>query len=228
MVKTSEDGMKSFDRARFNMIEQQVRPWGVLDDRVLTVMGRIERERFVPEAYQGLAYADVEIPIGRDQSMLPPKLVGRMLQALAVKEGDRVLEIGTGTGYVTACLSHLGGRVTSVEIDADLADGARSRLADLGLERCEVHSADGMADKNDGAPFDVIAVTGSMPTDEPLAMLREQLADGGRLFVVVGEAPIMEALLVTHFSRGEYRREALFETAIPALQNVPEPERFVF
>jgi protein-L-isoaspartate(D-aspartate) O-methyltransferase len=225
---TSEDSMKSFDRARFNMIEQQVRPWDVLDERVLSVMGQLERERFVPEAYQGLAYADVEIPIGNGQAMLAPKLVGRMLQALAVKEGDRVLEIGTGTGYVTACLALLGGRVTSVEIDADLADGARARLGELGLERCEVHSADGMADKNDGAPFDVIAVTGSMPTDEPLAMLREQLADGGRLFAVVGEAPIMEALRVTHLARGEYRREPLFETAIPALQNVPEPERFVF
>ncbi len=220
--------MNSFDRARFNMIEQQVRPWDVLDARVLSAMGQLEREHFVPAAYQGLAYADVEIPMGNGQSMLAPKLVGRVLQALGVQDGERVLEIGTGSGYLTACLSRLGGRVTSVEIDADLADAARARLDALGLERCTVHSADGMADKNDGAPFDVIAVTGSMPTDEPLAMLREQLADGGRLFAVVGEAPIMQALRITHLSRGEYRRESLFETAIPALQNVPEPERFVF
>jgi protein-L-isoaspartate(D-aspartate) O-methyltransferase len=220
--------MNSFDRARFNMIEQQVRPWDVLNDRVLTVMGALERERFVPEAYQGLAYADVEVPLGNGQSMLAPKVVGRMLQALNVQTGDRVLEIGTGSGYVTACLSRLGGRVNSVEIDADLADAARARLDDLGLKRCNVHSADGMADTSEGGPFDIIAVTGSMPTDEPLAMLREQLADGGRLFAVVGEAPIMEALRITHLSRGEYRRESLFETAIPALKNVPEPERFVF
>jgi protein-L-isoaspartate(D-aspartate) O-methyltransferase len=215
--------------ARFNMIEQQVRPWHVLDERVLRVLGELPREAFVPDAYQALAYADIDIPIGSNTCMLAPKVVGRMLQALAVREGDKVLEIGAGTGYVTACLARLGGRVIGVEIDPDLAEGARERIEALNLRRVEVRTADAMAGPMDGGPFDVIAVTGSVPTEEPLPMLAQQLAPGGRLFVIVGEDPVMEARLETRIgSVSDLRREALFETSVPVLQNVPEPERFVF
>jgi protein-L-isoaspartate(D-aspartate) O-methyltransferase len=148
------------ERARFNMIQQQIRPWDVLDDRVLDVMAEVRREAFVPDAYQGLAYADIEIPIGQATCMLAPRVVGRMLQALDVQPGDRVLEIGTGTGYVTACLGRLGGQVISVEVDADLASEARSRLADLGLDSIQVQPGDALAGPVEGGPFDVIAVTG--------------------------------------------------------------------
>lgn len=217
------------DTARFNMIEQQVRPWNVLDARVLTVLGELPREAFVPGGYEALAYADIDIPIGADSCMLAPKMVGRMLQALAVRDGDKVLEIGTGTGYATACLARLGGRVVSVEIDPALAEGAAERLDALKLKRVEVRAADGMAGPVDGGPFDVIAVTGSLPTEEPVSMLAQQLAPGGRLFVIVGEDPVMEAKLETRVgAAGDLRREELFETSVPALKNVPQPERFVF
>ena len=216
------------ERMRFNMIEQQVRPWDVLDPRVLAVMGELPRESFVPDAYRGLAYADTEIPLGDGSLMLAPKVVGRMLQALSVQPGDKVLEIGTGTGYVTACLAGLGGRVHSVEIDPELADAARERIAALDLGQVEVETGDGLAEPFSDGPFDVIAVTGSMPTAEPLAMLRQQLSEGGRLFAVVGEPPLMEAILETHLDAGDVRREVLFETSVPALRNVPEPQRFAF
>ncbi len=215
------------DTARHNMIEQQVRPWNVLDERVLRVLGELPREAFVPDAYQALAYADIDIPIGTDTCMLAPKVVGRMLQALQVRDGEKVLEIGPGTGYITACLARLGGRVLGVEIDPDLAEGARERLQAMQLRRVEVRTADAMAGPLDAGPFDVIAVTGSVPTEEPLPMLLQQLAPGGRLFVIVGEDPVMEARLETRVG-SDLRRQSLFETSVPALRNVPEPERFVF
>jgi protein-L-isoaspartate(D-aspartate) O-methyltransferase len=217
------------DTARFNMIEQQVRPWNVLDERVLKVLSELPREAFVPDAYQALAYADLDIPIGRSTCMLAPKVVGRMLQALQVREGDKVLEIGPGTGYVTACLARLGGRIIGVEIDPALAGGARERIEAMHLRRVDVRVGDAMAGPVDGGPFDVIAVTGSLPTEEPVSMLTQQLAPGGRLFVIVGEDPVMEARLETRVGPGsDLRREELFETSVPALENVPQPERFVF
>jgi protein-L-isoaspartate(D-aspartate) O-methyltransferase len=216
------------ERARFNMIQQQIRPWDVLDDRVLDVMAEVRREAFVPDAYQGLAYADIEIPIGQATCMLAPRVVGRMLQALDVQPGDRVLEIGTGTGYVTACLGRLGGQVTSVEVDADLASEARSRLADLGLDSIQVQPGDALAGPVAGGAFDVIAVTGSMPTEASVPMLQGQLAPGGRLFCILGEAPAMEAVLITRVGERDMRREGLFETSAPALVNAIEPDGFEF
>ncbi|KAA6184370.1 protein-L-isoaspartate O-methyltransferase [Thiohalocapsa marina] len=221
----------TLERARFNMIEQQVRPWDVLDASVLTVMSELKRELFVPDAYRALAYADIDIPIGRDSHMLSPKMVGRLLQALQVRAGDKVLEIGTGTGYVTACLAGLGGRVTSIELDPELAEGARKRLEALhiGHPPPEVVTADAMAGPAPGGPFDVIAVTASMPTEEPLPMLREQLKPGGRLFVIVGEPPLMHACLETRIhSASEIRRQSLFETSVAPLDNAPAPSQFVF
>lgn len=220
-----------FERARFNMIEQQVRPWDVLDDRVLEIMGRLPRERFVPDAYQGLAYADTEIPIGPlpSQHMLPPKIVGRLLQALDIQLTDRIYEIGTGTGYLTACLAELGEAVHSIEIDRDLADRARELLIEAGTPgRIEIQAKDAFADEHDAAPFAVIAVTGSLPTPAPLSTLREQLTEGGRLFAFVGQAPVMEAVRITRLRDNQYRQESLFETCVPALVNAPEPEAFVF
>ena len=219
----------SFEKARFNMIQQQIRPWDLVDVRVTDAMGEIPREQFVPEAYRSLAYADVEVPMTADgQSMLAPKVVARMLQALDIEAGDRVLEIGTGTGYATACLASLGGRVLSLEIDPTLADQARTTLESLGVGDVEVRAGDGLAAPVEGGPFDIIAVTGSLPDDELLGSLQEQLTLGGRLFVFTGEDPVMEGELVTRVAEDQYRRLCLFETSVPALLNVPEPERFVF
>jgi protein-L-isoaspartate(D-aspartate) O-methyltransferase len=191
-------------------------------------MAELPREGFVPDAYSGLAYADIEIPIGDGQAMLAPKVVARMLQALEIDSEDRVLEIGTGTGYVTACLARLGGRVVSVEIDPALAELARQNLESLEFRRLDLREADGLARPVNGGPFNVIAVTGSLPNDEALSGLQKQLAPGGRLFVVIGEDPAMAATLITKTASGELNRRVLFETSVPALENVPEPEHFVF
>ncbi|MBK1722437.1 protein-L-isoaspartate O-methyltransferase [Thiocystis violacea] len=210
------------------MIQQQVRPWGVLDDRALDVMAEIQRESFVPDAYRALAYADIDIPIGEDSCMLHPKLVGHLLQALQVHPGDKALEIGTGTGYVSTCLSRLGARVTSIEIDPTLASAARERLAALKVKNVDIREADGLAMPMPGAPYDAIAVTGSMPTEAALPMLQAQLAIGGRLFCVLGEAPVMTCLRIRRMSKDDFRREALFETFVPPLKNVAEPAGFEF
>lgn len=215
-------------KARFNMIQQQIRPWNVSDERVLAVMGEMPREDFVPEGYRRLAYADIEIPIDEGQIMLAPKMVGRLLQALGIRPDHKILEIGTGTGYVTACLARLGGRVVSFEIHAGLAERARSVLQGLGLKRVSVETGNALDGPVHGAPFNAIAVTGSLPTGDGLEGLQAQLTIGGRLFAVVGEDPAMEAVLITRIENQKFRRESLFETSIPALQMVPEPERFVF
>jgi protein-L-isoaspartate(D-aspartate) O-methyltransferase len=218
----------SIDRARFNMVQQQIRPWNVADERVLAVMGEIPRERFVPDEYRNLAYADIEIPIGEGQTMLAPKVVAHMLQALDIRADDKILEIGTGTGYTTACLSRLGGHVVSIEIHAALAERARATLRTLRLRQLEVRIANALAAPVDGQPFDVIALTGSLPDDEALGMLQEQVATGGRLFVIVGEEPVMEAMLLMRVASKYFRREILFETCVPPLEEAPEPKRFVF
>lgn len=219
----------SVEQARFNMIEQQIRPWNVLDERVLEAMASVPRERFVPDAYRSLAYADIEVPIGsHGQAMLAPKVVGRMLQALDAKPDERVLEIGTGTGYVTACLSALGVRVVSVEIDPELAAQARTAIESLDLRRVDLRVGDALADPVGGSPFDAIAVTGSLPDTEALAGLQAQLTLNGRLFAIIGEAPVMEAVLVTRIAANGFSRKTLFETFAPALANAPRAEHFVF
>lgn len=217
--------MSSFEQARFNMIEQQIRPWGVLDPAVLAVMARIAREQFVPDAYQALAYADIEIPLPSGEMMLAPKIVGQLLQALAPRPHERVLEIGTGSGYVSACLAALGQAVTSLEINPTLADAAQTRLAG---QPVEIHTTDAFAGEIEGGPYAVIAVTGSLPTVEPMVRLHEQLAEGGRLFVILGQAPVMQAMRITRLPAGGWREEHLFETCVPPLSNVPLPEQFAF
>lgn len=218
----------SSEQARFNMIEQQIRPWEVMDGRVLRTMMEIPREPFVPDAYLGPAYADIEVPLGSDQFMMAPRVVARMLQALDVRPEDRVLEIGTGSGYGTACLAALGREVTSIEVDPGLLARARETLQQQGVRNVELREGDGLAGPVEGGPFDVIAVTGSLPSEEPLGGLETQLNEGGRLFVVVGMDPVMEALLITRTGDLELRRETLFETSLPPLDRVPEPECFTF
>ena len=214
------------EQARFNMAAQQIRPWDVFDPRVLEAMQRIPRENFVPREYRGLAFADTEIPIGHGQFMMPPRLEARMLQALAVKRSDHILEIGTGSGFVTACLATLGNSVVSYEIEESFTREAEQRLALLGLNNVHLHTADALAADLSAGAYDVVAVTGSLPEyDERLEQL---LAPGGRLFVVTGEAPVMEAQLVTRRGDGVYQHENLFETDLQALQGTRKPSVFRF
>jgi len=217
----------SLDTARFNMIQQQIRPWRVNDDRVLDTLAAIPREHFVPPAYQGLAYADIEVPLAMGQTMLAPKVVARMLQALHIGPDDRILEIGTGTGYVTACLAHLGGGVISIEIEPELVAQARQNLRDVDTRRLEIREGNGLAGHLEGGPFDVIVLTGSLPDASALAGFEAQLAPHGRLFAILGQSPAMQAILVTQGPEGLTRR-SLFETVVPPLDKAPEPERFVF
>lgn len=214
------------ETARFNMIAQQIRPWEVIDERVLNTLQTIPRERFVGEEYLGLAFADVAVPLPEGQQMMKPVQEARMLQALAIKPDDQVLEIGTGSGFVTACLATLAKSVTSYEIHGALSEQAAARLAALGVRNAELVHGDGLAAGIAPGTFDAIAVTGSVPTYP--AQLESLLAPGGRMFVVVGEQPAMEAMLVTHNADGETWKENLFETVLPALENAPQPERFVF
>jgi protein-L-isoaspartate(D-aspartate) O-methyltransferase len=216
------------DRARFNMIHQQIRPWDVLNERVLSVMEAIPREPFVPDAYQGLAYADIEVPLGGGRALLAPKVVGRMLQALAVRPGDKVLELGSGTGYVTACLSRLGGEVLGVEPDPNLAAAAGRHLAEVGCPNARVLELDPLAGPFPGAPFDVIALNGSLSRIQALGTLEQQLRVGGRLFCIIGAPPVMTARLVTRVGPQDFRRETLFETSAAPLVEAPQVPDFVF
>ena len=215
----------NFEQARFNMIEQQIRPWEVLDQQVLEVLARIRRETFVPEQYRKLAFSDIRIPLGNGQAMMNPNLEGRLLQALAVRPEDRILEIGTGSGFVTACLATLGSSVLSVDIHADFTETAQAKLRTAGLHNVQLQTGD--AARGWGKlRYDVIAITGALPELDPL--WRDALTVGGRLFAVVGSAPIMEAILVTRVGEQEWTSESLFETELPCLLNSARPPVFTF
>lgn len=206
------------------MLGQQIRAWEVLDDRVLRVLGETPRETFVPADYRDLAFADTEIPLGHGQAMLAPNIEGKILQALQVEPIDTVLEIGTGTGYVTACLAQLGKQVMSVDIHSDFVELARHNLAERTIRNVELAAADGLA-LDTPQSYDVIAVTGSVPElDEHfIRMLRPH----GRLFIVVGRTPVMEACLVTMGANGQWTTASLFETVLTPLVNAERPEPFV-
>jgi protein-L-isoaspartate(D-aspartate) O-methyltransferase len=210
--------------ARAQMLGQQIRAWEVLDDRVLRVLGETPREAFVPADYRELAFADIEIPLGHGQAMLAPKIQGKILQALQVEPIDTVLEIGTGTGYLTACLAQLGKQVMSVDVYSDFVEIARRNLADRNIRNVELAAADGLTLDAPQA-YDAIAVTGSVPElDEHfIRMLRPH----GRLFIVVGRAPVMEARLVTMGANGQWTTAGLFETVLTPLVNAERPEPFV-
>jgi protein-L-isoaspartate(D-aspartate) O-methyltransferase len=213
------------EAARRQMIDQQVRTWDVLDARVLETLAAVPREKFVPEAYRGVAFADTPIPIGHGQFMLPPALEGRMLQALAPARGERVLEIGTGSGFFAACLAQLTGSVDSIEIHADLAAAAARAIGEQGISRVNIETGDALARSYDAA-YEVVAVTGSMPESD--RRLERALVVGGRMFVVVGDGPAMEARLVTRTGEDSWLSEALFETRIEPLILPVAPSRFRF
>ena len=215
----------NFEQARFNMVEQQVRPWDVLDQRVLDVIANVPRERFVPDEYRRLAYADTEIPLGDGEHMMPPRVEARMLQALQPHAGERALEIGTGSGYVSALLAALGAHVTSIEIVPALHATAAKALAAEGADTVSLIVGDGLHGRPEEAPWDVMAVTGSLSTLDPA--LQQQLGIGGRMFVVVGDEPAMEALLITRIGEGEFSRESLFETVVAPLRGATRQQRFV-
>jgi protein-L-isoaspartate(D-aspartate) O-methyltransferase len=211
--------------AREQMIEQQVRAWDVLDERVLALLRKIPRERFVPPTQRFLAYADAEVPLLQGQHMLRPSVAGKLLQALEVQPTDRVLEIGAGTGFITACLAASAAHVRAIEILPELATLARDNLSSLGLQNAEIATADGLHPPG-AVRYGAIAVTGSLPVYTEL--FQRQLEIGGRLFVVVGEAPVMDARLIRRTSEEAWTTESLFETVIDPLINAPRPAEFRF
>jgi protein-L-isoaspartate(D-aspartate) O-methyltransferase len=214
------------ERARFNMVEQQIRPWEVLDQRVLDLLLRIRREEYVPARYRALAFADMEIPLGHGETMLAPRIEARMLQELALAPGDRILEVGTGSGYMTALLASLGSHVFSVDIVPEFTQTAGAQFAAHGVTNVTLETGDAARGWDRHAPYDAIVVTGSMPV-LPDAFAKS-LRPGGRLIVVVGEPPVMEAQLITCVATGVYSTTGLFETCIAPLKNAVQPERFVF
>ena len=217
--------MLDVNTARRQMIEQQVRAWDVLDLKVLAAMERVPREEFTPPAYRELAFADMNVPLGHGQSMLAPKLEGRILQALELQPDDAVLEIGTGSGYFAACLGALARTVRSVEIFDDLTTAARANLLRTDVHNVAVEAADTFALADD-TRYDAVVLTGSLPVYDP--RFEPRLAVGGRLFAVVGQGPIMEARRVTCTAPGQWLRESLFETVMDPLIHAAEPPKFVF
>ena len=216
----------NFEKARFNMIEQQIRPWDVLDGDVLQLLSEVKREDFVPLAHKILAFADMEIPLGHGQFMLPPRVEARMLQDAAIQKNEKVLEIGSGSGYMAALLAHQAQRVISLEINPELAKMARDNLQKAGVFNAEVRQFDGSKGTPAESPFDVIVLSGSVAV-VPSALLA-QLKVGGRLVAIVGDEPVMRATVVTRSSDTAYTTTQPWDTVAPRLQNFPEPERFTF
>jgi protein-L-isoaspartate(D-aspartate) O-methyltransferase len=217
--------MNNMEQARYNMIEQQIRPWDVADVRVLNLLSTVKREKFVPSGRQPLAFMDIEIPLGYGAWMWQPKLEARVLHELNIKSTERVLEVGTGSGYLAALLSRLAAQVTSVEIMPELSTQAAHRLAahDFGNIQLEVGDA---ANNWGSAHYDVIVLTGSVPL-HPKAY-QQQLTVGGRMFVIVGDAPAMQAKVITRLANDVFESVTLFETNVAPLQNAPQPQRFTF
>ncbi len=216
----------NIEQARHNMIEQQIRPWDVLDQRVLEQMQRTPREDFVLRAYRNAAFTDTMLPIGHDQRMLEPKLEARLLQALAIQPDEKALEVGTGSGYMTALLAGMASEVVSVEIVPELHEEAKARLARHGVDNAVLEQGDASNGWDPQQPYDVIAVTGSLPV---LAKgLIQNLQIGGRLFAVVGQEPAMKAMLVTRLSSNDWREDTLFETVIPPLMSSQKVQNFTF
>jgi protein-L-isoaspartate(D-aspartate) O-methyltransferase len=207
--------MSNTETAKFNMIEQQIRPWEVLDHQVLTVIERLNREDFVAPPYQGLAYADCQIPLHNGVHMLPPTVEGRMLQALLLDAQDQVLEVGSGSGYIAACIASLSAGVKSIDVDGEIIERARANLLRSGFDQIEFEQVV-LADFEAPESYDAIAVTASLPAVPE--NLKHALKTGGRLFVICGHSPVMEALLITRVDANEWTRQSLFETDLPRLR----------
>lgn len=216
----------NLDQARLNMVEQQIRPWEVIDQDVLDLLYAVPREEFVPPACRNLAFADLEVPIGEGERMWAPKIEARALQALAVKRTERVLEIGTGSGYLTALLAHRAAHVYSVEIRPALATLGRANLERHGVDNVTLAVGDGARGYPTWSPYDVIVLTGSIPV-MPQAML-DALAPGGRVFAVIGDDPVMTAQIISRGGPGSFRTVELFETVLAPLANCERPARFSF
>jgi protein-L-isoaspartate(D-aspartate) O-methyltransferase len=216
----------NFEQARFNMVEQQIRPWEVLDSRVLALLERIHREDFVPVRYRKLAFADLAIPLENDQTMMRPKIEARMLQALELGTDETVLEIGTGSGFVTTCLAALAMRVVSVEIFEDLHEGASVKLRDKEVDNVELFVGDVMRGWQPEQAHDVVVVTGSVPVvpEQVLGWVNP----GGRLFAVTGESPALEAKLLRRMGVTDWSVESLFETDLQRLLHSEKPPEFEF
>ena len=214
------------ERARFNMVEQQIRTWDVLDQRVLDLLLAVRREEFVPQQHRALAFVDMEIPLGHGEKMLAPKMEARIIQELTLQPADRVLEVGTGSGYMTALLARLTNHVCSVDIVADFTRAATAKLAASGIANVTLETGDAARGWGTQSHYDVIVLTGSVPVLPDV--FQNSLRPGGRLIAIVGEPPVMEARLVTCTAAGAYRSAGLFETCIAALRNAPQPEKFVF
>jgi protein-L-isoaspartate(D-aspartate) O-methyltransferase len=215
----------NFEEARHNMIVQQIQPWNVRDDNVLDLIQRLPREDFVPAQYKEHAFTDMNIPLGNGQEMMSPKLEAYILQALKVQEQDKVLEVGTGTGYFTALLASQSRHVVTVDIDADALKRAKEKLTAHQITNVSYEEGDAALGWDKQKPYDVIVITGSMPVLPET--FQRNLNVGGRLFVIVGDSPAMEALLITRVKDNEWKHKVLLETDSPALINAAQPERFV-
>lgn len=214
------------EQARFNMIEQQIRPWEVLDEAVLGLLQRVRREEYVPEGYRNMAFMDIELPLGHGETMLSPKMEARLLQELKLKPSDKVLEVGTGSGYMTALLASQAGHVHSVEIIPEFKAAAQQKLTAHGFHNVTLEVGDAACGWPSHAPYDVILLTGSVPVlaESWLA----QLKPGGRLIALVGVAPAMAARRISVLEPGVQIAQDLFETNVRPLKNAPQPEQFVF
>jgi protein-L-isoaspartate(D-aspartate) O-methyltransferase len=216
----------NIEQARFNMIEQQIRPWNVLDQDVLDLLHVVKREQFVPAAYQNLAFADVEIPLPGGAAMLAPKFEARILQEVGVKKHETVLEIGTGTGYMAALLAHRAAKVTTVEINPETAELAKKNLANAGIHNVTVEVGNGAQGWEKGAPYDVIVISGALEV-LPEGFLKQVKVDG-RIAAIIGQAPVMEASIITRTGENTYSTIKVFETNVRYLTGAPVPSHFQF
>lgn len=215
---TNED----IEKARYNMVEQQIRTWDVLDDKILDLIREVRREQFVPDAFKSLAFADLSIPLAHDQEMLPPKLEARILQTLHIQPQDSLLEVGTGSGFLTACLAMLASKVHSIDYYENFLAHAVARLESLGLTNASIEQADFYSFLQKPHAFDVVVVSGSIPVFDD--RIQKLLAIGGRLFLVVG----MEALLIERIAENEWKQTSLFETQLCPLIHAKQEEKFHF
>ena len=216
----------NIEQARFNMIEQQIRPWDVLDAGVLSLLAMVQREDFMPAGYKALAFVDAEVPLGHDQVMLAPRLEARLLQESQVQRHERVLEIGAGSGFMAALLAHRAQSVISLERVPELAAMATAHLRRAGVLNASVREMDGAAGLPAEGPFDVIMLSGSVP--EVPQVLLDQLKPGGRLLAIVGQEPVIRAVRITRLSATSMHSQQLFDTVAPRLLGFAEPSRFSF